>query len=54
VSWVVLQTIFGNIIVHKVEVLNVKDAELIYKEFYEDQTIPKTLNKRNVTKLHLK
>ncbi|WP_420322196.1 hypothetical protein [Flagellimonas sp.] len=54
VSWSVLQTNVGEIMVHKEEVLDLKDAELIFKEFYETQAIPSELNKRNVTKLHLK
>ena len=54
VSWVVLQTKVGEIMIHEEEVLNLKDAELIFKEFYEEQTIPTELNKRNVTKLHVK
>ena len=54
VSWIALQNNLGPIMVHKEEVLNLKDAELIFKEYYEKQTIPTELNKRNVTKLHVK
>ena len=54
VSWIALQNNVGPIMVHKEEVLNLKDAELIFKEFFENQTIHSDLNKRNVTKLHLK
>ena len=53
VSWVALQNNVGPIMVHKEEVLNIKDAEWVFKEFFENQTIPAELNKRNVTKLHL-
>jgi len=53
VRWTVLQTNVGEIMVHQEEVLNIKDAELIFKAFYQDQTIPSNLNKRNVTKLHV-
>lgn len=53
VSWIALQNNVGPIMVHKEEVLNLKDAELIFKEFFENQTIPSELNKRNVTKLHV-
>ncbi|NRR93381.1 hypothetical protein HSX10_17540 [Winogradskyella undariae] len=53
VSWIALQNNVGPIMVHKEEVLNIKDAEWIFKEFFENQTIPTELNKRNVTKLHL-
>lgn len=53
VKWSILQTNVGKIMVHKEEVLNLKYAQLIFKEFYENQTIPSELNKRNVTKLHV-
>ena len=52
VEWICLQTAVGEIMVHKEEVLNIKDAEFIFKEFYKNNSIPTDLNKRNVTKLH--
>jgi len=54
VNWTVLRTTVGEIMVHNEEVLNLDDAELIFKEYYENQTVPIELNKRNVTKLHVK
>ena len=53
VNWVFLQTDAGGIMIHKEEVLNLKEANLIFKAFFEKQIIPTELNKRNVTKLHL-
>jgi hypothetical protein len=54
VNWVLLQTAIGAMRVHTEEVLNLNDAELIFRSFYEERTIQAEFNKRNVTKLHLR
>ncbi len=53
VSWVILKTNVGEIMVHKEEVLKLQDAEIVFREFYKNQKLPIEFKKRNVTKLHL-
>ncbi|WP_405370133.1 hypothetical protein [Nonlabens sp. Asnod2-A12] len=53
VTWIVIQTTSGEIMVQQEEILKFSDAELIFKEFYNNNSISGNFNKRNVTKLHL-
>ena len=53
VNWKVILTNSGQIMVHEEEVLNLADAEIIFREFFTKELIPIEYNKRNVTKLHL-
>ncbi|MEP0458742.1 hypothetical protein [Nonlabens sp.] len=53
VTWVVLQTTSGEIMVQQEEILNISDAEIVFEEFYNNNTISGNFNKRNVTKLYL-
>jgi hypothetical protein len=52
--WISLNCKVGPITVMTDEVLTVKQAEVVFRGFFETQEIPERFKKRNVSKLHKK
>ncbi len=52
VSWAIINTQKNEVRVHNDEILDLDDARMVFLQFYKEKSIPETLKKRNVTKLH--
>lgn len=50
IIWTTIECKVGPIRIHENEVMNIEDAIMIFKSFYESFSVPTEITKRNVTK----